>query len=228
MTTGRKFIIYDTETTGLSRQGSDTLNKPSSVTTKGSEVCQIGGLILNEAMKPIKLFCHYCDTVVANSSQSAIDVHGIDMRNVREYVAGQFLPEIIQRYLPEFLEDNVIFIGYNVEFDMDMVAQTLANSPFEFSWSSLKTSVVPKRGRYSVDLAEFFKIGSKYRRLVSFEKELVTPRTQFLNYYSQFLTVETNCIELLAPSWEKAHNSFFDALNTYLLWGDKIWKKKLV
>ena len=228
MTTGRKFIVFDTETTGLFRQGLDTLNTPAAITAKGSEVCQIGGLVLDETMSPLKLFCHYCDTVVANSSQAALEVHGIDMRNCRQYVTGQFLPEVMQRFLPEFFEPNVIFIGYNVEFDMAMVAQTLANSPFSFNWSPVRASVVPRRGRHSVDVAEFFKVGSNYRRLVSFEKELLTPRMQFLSYYSNFMTVETNCLEMLEPTWDRAHNSFFDALNTYLLWGDKIWKKKLV
>lgn len=226
--TERLFIVFDTEGTGLNRQALGKLNEPAAVTSRGSEVCQIGGIILNERMMPLKMFCHYCDTVVADSPTAAYNVHGISQRDVRRYLIGQFLPEIMTQYLPEFFYSNVVFIGYNSEFDMTLVAQSLANSPIDWKWKPLHASIIPKRGRVSVDVAEYVKQGSAYRKLSSFENELTTQRLQFLSYYERRVQIETNCIELLQGTWERAHNSFFDAVNTYLLWGDRIWKKKLV
>lgn len=228
MENDRIFIVYDTEGTGLQKSLSPKLNEPAPITARGSEVCQIGGIILNDRMVPQKLFCHYCDTVAADSPTAALKVHGISQRNIRHYLIGQFLPEIITQYLPEFLYPNVIFVGYNVEFDMTMVAQSLANSPINWRWQPCKASIVPKRGRYSVDVGEYVKVGSRYRKLSSFSDELATQRLQFLTYYEKRLPVQTNCIELLEDTWEHEHNSFFDAVNTFLLWGDRVWKKKLV
>lgn len=224
----RIFAFLDVESTGLQRQPLSSLCEAAPIFSHGDEVCQIGGIITDSMMRPSKFFCHYCDTVRADSPAQAQSVHGISQRDVRRYALGQFLPEIITRYLPELLEENVIFVGYNVEFDMGEIAQTCANSPINFEWSPLKGNIVPRRGRHSVDVAEFVKTTKGYVKLTSFEKELETPRMQFLNLWERRLSVQTNCIELLQDTWEQAHNSFFDALNTYILWGEKVWKKKLV
>ena len=224
----RLFIVFDTEGTGLSRIPHAKLNEPMAITARGSEVCQIGGIILDERMVPLKLFCHYCDTVIADSPVGAFKVHGISQRDVRLYTIGRFLPEIMEQYLPEFFYPNVVFIGYNTEFDMDLVAQSLSNSPISWRWSTLTSSIVPRRGRWSVDVAEYVKQGSHYRKLSSFHEELSSLRLQFLSYHEKRLGVETNCLELLRGTWEKEHNAFFDSVNTFLLWGDRVWKKKLV
>lgn len=228
LTSDRIFIVYDTEGTGLQKSMFGQLNSPAPVTARGSEVCQIGGIILDDRMVPQKLFCHYCDTVAADSPNAAYKVHGISQRDVRRYLLGQFLPEIITQYLPEFLYPNVIFIGYNVEFDMTLVAQSLSNSPIDWKWTPLKASIVPRRGRHSVDVGEYVKKGDRFCKLASFSDELATRRLQFLTFYEKRLPVQTNCIELLRGTWEHEHNAFFDAVNTFLLWGDRVWKKKLV
>lgn len=214
-------------------EGDPTL--PATLHNRGDEVCQIGGLILDERMQPQKLFCHYCDTVTIEVSAGAQEVNGISMQEVRKYVRCQYLSNVMHDELPEFFCDDVIFIGYNVEFDMSMVHQTLSNSDLDFTWKPFRGSIVPKTGRWSVDVSEYFKQvgnvsrgkGSYYRRLSSFEKELEQSREEFFASYGH-MKVETNCLELLSPSWQQAHNAFFDALNTYLLWRDRIWRKKLI
>ena len=230
----RQFIVYDTETTGKTLSDVD-LTLPSGPKNRGDEVCQIGGLILDERMQPQKLFCHYCDTVAVEVSAGAHEVNGISMQEVRKYVRCQYLSNVMLDRLPEFFWDNTIFVGYNVEFDQSMVRQTLSNTDVDFTWSPFRGSIVPKTGRWSVDVAEYFKqVGSVasgkksyYKRLSSFEKELEQSREEFFARYGH-MEVETNCLELLSPSWQQAHNAFFDALNTYLLWRDKVWRKKLV
>ena len=91
---------------------------------------------------------------------------------------------------------------------------------------------MPRTGRWSVDVSEYLKQVNKnqrgYRlRLSSFDAELEPARLDFYRRYGDMI-VDSNCLELFKPSWEKAHNSFYDALNTYLLWRDRIWRKKLI
>lgn len=229
----RQFIVFDTESTGLKRTTVD-LSIPSGMRARGDEVCQIGGLILDERMEPQRLFCHYCDTIAVESDAKAFEVHGISMKEVRQHVRCQYLTNVLYDHVPEFFWNDIMFVGYNVEFDMEMVAQTLSNSDVEFKWTPLKGNIVPKTGRYSIDVAEFYRQNSTrnkgstfYRRLSSFEKELEQPREEFFVRYG-YLEMQTNCMEMLAPTWDKAHNAFFDALNTYLLWRDRIWRKKLI
>lgn len=227
----RQFLVYDTESTGLKFAETD-LSVPASLRHRGDEVCQIGGLLLDERMEPTKLFCHYCDTVKVDCDPTAQKVNGIYMEEVRKYVRCQYLPQVLQERVPEFFADDIIFIGYNVEFDQRMVGQTLSNSDVSFTWSPFKGSIIPKTGRWSVDVSDFFKrvaSGNRsYRQhLSSFVQELEGPREEFFQCYGA-MEVETNCLELLAPSWKQAHNSFFDALNTFLLWRDRIWRKKLL
>lgn len=227
----RKFIVYDTETTGLKRADID-LSLPATPFNRGDEVCQIGGLILNESMEPIYMFCHYCDTVAVECSPGAMEVHGLSMKDIRQYVRCQYLSNVLLEKVPAFFEDDVIFIGYNIEFDQDMVKQTLSNTDVSFNWQPLRSSIMPRTGRWSVDVSEYLKQVNKnqrgYRlRLSSFDAELEPVRLDFYRRYGDMI-VDSNCLELFKPSWEKAHNSFYDALNTYLLWRDRIWRKKLI
>lgn len=222
------YICVDTETTGLHKMAKAAWKKPSGLASRGSEVCQIGGLILDDNMVPQKLFCHYCDTVTASSSEPARAVHGIDSREVRFHLPGIFLPQVMMMHLPEFFFPNVTFIGYNTEFDMTMIGQTLSNTDVKFTWKPLQGPILPRRGRNSVDIAEFVRGRSYYRKLASFTPELEESRKQFLAIYGRHMSVQTNCPELLQIGWEQQHNAFFDALCTYLLWKERVWRQKLV
>lgn len=235
----RQFIVYDTETTGLTRAEVD-LTLPATLHNRGDEVCQIGGLILNERMEPTRLFCHYCDTVTVECSPGATRVHGMTMKEIRQYVRCQYLPVVLHDNVPEFFWNDIIFIGYNVEFDQCMVKQTLSNTGVDFKWEPFKGSILPKTGRHAVDVAEYFKRvssggsvstykkhASYFRKLSSFDAELEPARQLFYSQYGD-LQVESNCPELFEPSWCKAHSAFYDALNTFLLWRDYVWHKKVV
>lgn len=227
----RRFIIYDTETTGLKMAEAD-LSLPSALSARGDEVCQIGGIIADENMVPTKLFCHYCDTVKVECDKGALRANQISMKEVRQYVRGQFLPSILTERIPEFLWNDSIFIGYNVEFDMNMVKQTVSNADVQFDWEPLRGSIIPKHGRVSIDVSTYFMHysggGRTYHtKLSSFDAQLAEKRAEFYRMYGN-LDVETNCQELFIPSWNRNHSAFYDALNTYLLWRDTVWRKKLV
>lgn len=228
---GRVFIVYDTETTGL-KFAETNLKEPSTMRQRGDEVCQIGGLILNEAMVPQQLFCHYCDTVKIECDKGAQAVNGLHMEEIRQYVRGQYLSSVLLSRLPEFFHANTAFIGYNVEFDMGMVRQTLSNSDVPFEWTPLRSGFIPKQGRISIDVSEYFKRygrGGKtyYAKLSSLAPQLEEKRQEFYRQYG-YLDIQTNCSELFVQCWNKQHSAFFDALNTYLLWRDSVWQKKLL
>lgn len=226
--TDRRFVIFDTETTGLERRAPALCNVPGSIEARGSEICQIGGIVCNYKMEPVRGFCHYCDTVAAESGAQAHWVHGISQREVREYLAGQYFSEVAMTLLPELFEPNTVFVGYNSEFDLGMISQGLDNAPCDFTWKPCMSPVIPKTGRWSVDVMKFFPAGKSYRKLSSFTEELATTRDKFLSDYFHLLSVDTNCAEILSTTWKREHNAFFDALNTFLLWRDKIWRVKLL
>lgn len=223
-----KIIVLDTETTGLDKKSLTSLTTPTSITNRGSEVCQIGGMLLTETMRPYKCFCYYCDTVAAESTPDAFMVHGLRQRDIRRTLSGVYLEEILQTYLPEVFEDNVIFIGYNIEFDMTMIAQTIANSRIPFFWRTFRGIAMPKSGRQAIDIAEYVKCRQYYRKLSSFDKELEESRKDFIGRLQFSVGIDTNHSELLEEQMSHAHNSFFDSVSTYLLWMDRVWKKKLL
>lgn len=192
---------------------------PSSITSRGSEVMSIGGIITDAFMTPIKFFCHWCDTV-APCSEAAYEVHGISTKDVRTFVGGEFLPILMTRRLPEFFEENINFFGYNVEFDMCMVRQTLANSPLQFTWKkNSRPGFIPKSGRWSNDIASLYKIKGRFQPLSNFVKRLEPRRNEFISRWGDTVPFDSNCPELLSSSF-KSHNAFYDSLNTFLLWED--------
>lgn len=227
---GRIFITFDTETTGLKLADVD-LTAPASLRARGDEVCQIGGIVCDENMEPLKLFCHYCDTVKVECDRGAQQVNGIYMDEVRKYVRSQYLSIVLMEWLREFFYNDVVFIGYNSEFDLNMVKQTISNTDMKFEWTPLMGSIIPKHGRVSVDISEYFKVhrgGKAYRqRLSAFDAKLEESRGTFIQQYAH-MNVESNCNELFVPSWNQRHSAFYDALNTHLLWRDTVWRKKLI
>lgn len=227
----RVFAVFDTETTGLKFADSPP-GEPASLRQHGDEVCQIGGILLDEHMEPFQLFCHYCDTVKVECDAGASAVSGLYMRDIRQHVLGQYLPQVLTEKLSEFFYADTSFIGYNVEFDMKMVQQTIANSDLSFDWEPLRGSIIPRHGRFSIDVSNYYTRrgtnGKTYRmKLSSLSSQLEEARQDFFRQYGH-MDIQTNCSELFIPSWNKQHSAFFDALNTFLLWRDTVWQKKLL
>lgn len=219
------YVVFDTECTGLEKlQGS--LAQPHSVTKIGAEVIQIGGMFLDENMEPIKAFCHYCDCLAAHSEAAAYATHKIQLEDIRAHVSGMFLEEVLCRYLPEFYSSDIVFIGYNADFDMRMTAQSSRDFPVTFKLGRRVVSKMPTSGRNVLDVMDF--LGPHRAKLVSYESWIKPYRDQFMSLYRRVLPVETNIPSMYLESWEKAHNALYDAVNTYILFKYKLWGVKVI
>lgn len=217
-------VVFDTETTGLTRRYA-SLSTPCSLKENGDEVVQIGGLVLDEKFEPYRAFCHYCDCLLPEVSSGAAAVNNISMMEVRKYVSGMFLEEVCAKLIPELFSENVLFIGYSVEFDLRMVAQSLRNFCFGFEDLKKVSVKIPTSGRSYLDVMEYL---PRRAKLTSHSEALTPYRNEFYHRYAGKLTFETNAPELLEGSWASAHNSLFDSIETYLLFRSKNLDKTLV
>lgn len=217
------YIVIDTETTGLARPRV-AFNAPCAITDNGSEVIQIGGLYLDEQLKPAKAFCYYCDCMSPESSAQAFATHQIAMSAIRERLAGVFLEEVVEKHLPELLSDDVTFMGYNSDFDMYMIRNSMRSHARQFAPWQKVTSRLRSSGRWAVDAMAYL---PKRVKLSSFYQELTPARERFHSIYGGSLPLETNYPELLLGQMKTAHNSLYDAIETYLLLQSKVFGKSL-
>lgn len=218
-----RYIVCDVECTGLTRLSGD-IYQPLSVSKSGSEVIQIGGLILDERFNPTKGFRHYCDCMVAHSDARAYAVHQIDLREVRRLVGGIFLEEVLCCWIPEFYDENVTFIGYNTMFDMQMVRQSTREFPVEFIMPKRVLSKFPQQGRHFVDVMDF--VPGTRRKLVSFRGYLEPLFQEFQQKYASRLRIESNYSSQLTDNFS-AHDALYDSIMTYLLFHDLVLGKRI-
>lgn len=230
-----KFIFLDTETTGLAKDEivmKDTASGAKQVLKKGAEVIQIGGLITDDNLNPIRLFCHHCDTTVCNMDKQALDVHGISMEFLRSHVKDIFLEEVIETKLPELYEDNIVTIGYNIDnFDIVMIKQTMRDSEHQpYFGVPIINSVIPSNGKYTLDLVPFY---MRYYNGRPVRQKLEVLAKQRESQYQQFLLDNSNVpldtnipLEKAFPNGVGSHNSMYDSVICYLLMKE-LWKQKL-
>lgn len=198
---------------------------------RGDEVIQIGGLVADANLEPIRLFCHHCDTTVSTMEKKALDVHGINMEFLRTYVKDIFLEEVIETTLPELYEDDIVTVGYNIEFDISMIKQTLRDAEHQpYFGIPIINSIVPSNGKYTLDLVPYFMRrfngNSVRQRLEVLAKSRDNDYQQFLTRYSK-LFLDTNIpLEKAFPNGIGSHNSMYDSIICYLLMKE-LWKRKL-
>lgn len=218
-----KYIVFDTETTGLDKPRAPR-NSPCSITDNGDEIIQIGGLMLDEHLEPVKAFCHYCDCLRSESSANAFRAHCIRLEDIRMRLPCIFFEEVLLDHLPEFLESDVTFVGYNSDFDVGMVTQSLRSTGLDFGPCKPIVSRLMKRGRYTLDALAFL---PQKVKLVSLHGQLTPAREQFYRDFQGKLPVESNAMDLFRESWNHAHNALFDSIETYLLLKTEVIGKKL-
>lgn len=113
------YFIFDTETTGL---------------TDKDEVIQLAGFLIDDQFR-FKQFVHfYCNTNVF-IHKDAQNAHGIDNKMLYHLSKGRTLEDHLEDY--DFLRNpkDIVFMGYNVKFDIGKVNGTLMNNgvmPIDF------------------------------------------------------------------------------------------------
>ena len=216
-------LVYDVEATGL-RVKYTGLSEPCSITDGGDEILQIGGLVLDEKMDPVRAFCHFCDTVTASSSAEAYATHEIKLEEIRDRLCNVFVEEVITTRCPEMLADDTVFIGYNTDYDLRMTATGLRNIPGLFKQPAQVTTRINRKGRQYVDLMKYY---PERRKLVQRVASLQDRRDAFFSQYGHKLPFETNYPELFLEQWGRSHNALWDVIDTYLLFKEEVWRKKL-
>ena len=216
-------IVFDVEASGLKTRYSG-LDNPVGFGDYGDEIIQLGGLVLDNRMLPIKAFCHYCDMVRADSGLGALETHNIHMEDIRSKLSGVFVEELITTRCLEMLCDDTVFIGYNSEFDLRMTYAGMCNLPGVFKPANRVTTRIQKNGRQFVDLMAYYPDRRKLvTRVSTFDKE----REEFFKRYGHKLPLDTNMPDLFISQWGASHNALWDVIDTYLLFYHEIWRKKL-
>ncbi len=230
-----KFIFLDTETTGLKEDRTifkDTAAGSREYLQKGDEVIQIGGLITDANLVPLRLFCHHCDTTICSMDTKAQQTHGITMEFLRAYVKDIFLEEVLVTELPELFESDIVTIGYNIQFDTKMIKQTICDSKQTLIFGNpIVNSIVPSEGKHTLDLVPFF---IKYFNGKPVRQKLESLAVKKTDDYNRFLVEFSNIplhtnipMEYAFPNGVHSHNSMYDSIICYLLTKD-IWKRKLL
>ena len=124
-----RFVIFDTETTGL---------------TQSDEVIQFAGLVVEttseeekqkmtaEGKTPknlkLKNFCSfYCDTVKTINPE-AQKIHGIDKETLKKLSENYTFEDNFFPFVESLGEQPKCWVAYNIEFDKRLVNQTLGNN----------------------------------------------------------------------------------------------------
>lgn len=131
------YFLFDTETTGL---------------YKRDEVIQFSGLLLDNDGRLIKIINEYCYTNV-HINKEAEKTHKLNKRVLWELSGGLPLEKQLRKYDFLFKEKNIMFIGWNVGFDVRMVNQTLTNNGYEkFDFGKKVNNFATHSGRCYLDL----------------------------------------------------------------------------
>lgn len=227
-------IVFDTETTGLTDANPDVTTRVT-LAQMGSEVVQIGGLIVHggawdkdDPYREISIepFCYFLDCISANLDEGAMDITHIDMRKWREEVNGYYLHRALVEGVPEMYESNCNFIGHNIMFDIRMMNQTLRNSG-GFKAVPLQSSILPRKGRWAVDTVAYTTKYGRRQKLTALAKYMEDEITEFRESIKD-IKVRTNSDTLLNSEYSGAHNALTDAICTFVVWRDLVWRRKIV
>lgn len=193
-----KYFVFDTETTGLGQQ---------------DEVIQFAGYLLDDNFKFLTLHQFYCDTTV-KINERALETHKITHAMLKKFSRDVFFEDYFTELKPVLDTPDIVFVGYNVKFDIRLVNQTLTNQGYNaYDFGKKTTTLRNTKGRYYFDLMaalQNFKFGGKPVKLV--------------NAVNTLLNVEhTNTIydkianKLPYDSSMRYHSAIYDAFMTSAL-----------
>lgn len=216
-----KYLFYDVETTGL-------LTDTDAV--HGDEVIQIGGVLTDDNLKPIRVFSYLCDTTKTSINKQAEAVHHITMETLRKTVRDIYLEEILITKVPELIQEkDLIIVGHNINFDIIMTQQTLRDTVINLSFDGeIKDSILPSNGRWIIDTMFYTKrSGRKSSYNVGLSK-LVEGYDDFFNEFMQEISIDMFDTNYVMDSHIWFHDACIDAIYCYLVFLKQLWKVKLL
>lgn len=202
-----KYLVFDTETTGLRTK---------------DEVIQFSGLLLDDKCKLLRLFSFYCDTLV-DIHPEAERTHGLSKTRVHELSKGRFFEE--QFYAIPHLQEctkmkDITWVGYNVPFDIRLINQTLMNNGYSAVDFGRKVNTLSNTGVCNFDVHQavraYYNRGIAISLSNAVEKYCDTPMSTIVAQYKKLLRYtgfEGNA---------NLHDSLFDTFLTYKLL-EQIW-----
>ena len=216
-----KFLFLDTETTGLQKDSDNFL---------GDEVIQIGGVLADDNLTPIKVFDYLCDTTKTSINKQAEKLHGISIQFLREQVRDIYLEEVLHTRLQEiFSDEDMIVVGHNILFDIEMIQQTMRDCMIKPEFGKeVEPPLLPKHGRHYIDTMPYF-----MRRTPkgTFRQKLSTIASKYQNSFDKFL--DTTPATVFDTNYERCsslafHNALVDSIYCYVIFKDALWKTKLL
>lgn len=218
------FIVLDAETSGLSKRPLSDLNKPQSVNSAGDSVVQLGALVYNSSFELQRAVCLYNNIIQADVSPKAQEVNKLSMALLRDTLYSVTLEQNIVERLPELLSSDVCVVGYNVNFDFVMIAQTIRNFTTMPEFRKHNRLEAPKKGKCLVDVAEYCAASTMDKRIYKKLTQVSSPYAQPIAdlFYEVQRKVYTNCPAEFKRSGHGAHSALYDAVATSVLWREKV------
>lgn len=198
-----KYLIFDTETTGLHSQ---------------DEVIQFSGLILDNNLKLKRGYNWYCDTQ-HEINKDAAAVHGITKKMLHDLSGGKVFEDHWFTMLNGIdMTEGITFIGWNVDFDKRLINQTLNNNGLdEFDFGRKVTTLRNSPDVYSFDLMKAvanLMVGRDRLKLEQALKMISMDETTLKKRYSRLASKFTNVVE------KDFHNALYDTYVTYEIFSE--------
>lgn len=192
------YVVFDVETTG---------------TGSKDEVVQFSALLLNEKLKLQKVYNCFCSTQVTMDPEAA-RITGLDAKLLRELSKGKFFEDF---YCTSdlFKLKDVVWCGYNVEFDIGKVNNTLTQNGLDAHDFGRETKRLNKNeGSYYFDVMKLYSVAKRidyYESLSKSARSLSFSQEKLEAMYAKLLQI-TNC-----EFDSKYHNALYDSMITWLL-----------
>ena len=203
------YAVIDTETTGTRR--AYNASSKNLAFSKSSEIIQVSAILMDSAFCITGAFSCYCDAISTMSNLEAYRTHQIRMSDVRASVPMQFFSRVADQHLGVLFSKDIMFIGKNVSFDMDMIGAGCRDCVHSWVPPKPTSNIKEKSGRFYFDVSTIYK-----NRLSSYKEEFAAERELFFKR-NMGLEVWSNAPEMHKERRHKYHDAYYDVVNTYLL-----------
>lgn len=198
-----KYLIFDTETTGLHSQ---------------DEVIQFSGLILDNNLKLKRGYNWYCDTP-HEINKDAAAVHGITKKMLHDLSGGKVFEDRWFTMLNGIdMTEGITFVGWNVDFDKRLINQTLNNNGLdEFDFGRKVTTLRNSPDVYFFDLMKAvanLMVGRDRLKLEQASKMISMDEVTLKKRYSRLASKFTNVAE------KDFYNALYDTYVTYEIFSE--------